>query len=63
MGPAAWTGVIFLGLGVIFLTAAARDYRRSGRTSSPARRAWMRVAVVFLVIGVALQFVDALSGR
>jgi hypothetical protein len=63
MGAAAWIGVIFLGLAVVFLTAAARDYRRSGRTASPARRAWMRVALTFLLIGVALQFVDSLSGR
>ncbi len=50
-------GWFFLGLAVIFLAAAIRDYRRTAGTPSPARRAWLRIAIIFGLVAAALQLV------
>jgi hypothetical protein len=49
-------GWFFLLLAGIFLAVAIRDYQRTAGTPSPARRAWLRVALIFGLVGVALQF-------
>jgi hypothetical protein len=45
-----------LGLAIIFLAAAILDYRRTRDAPSPARRAWLRIAIIFGLVGVTLQF-------
>ena len=49
-------GWLFLGLAIIFLAAAILDYRRTRGAPSPARRAWLRIAIIFGLVGVTLQF-------
>jgi hypothetical protein len=54
---APWTiGWFFLGLAFIFLAVAIRDYRRTSGAPSPARRAWLRIAIIFGLVGATLQF-------
>ena len=48
-------GWFFLGLAVIFLLAAVGDRRRAAGAQSPARRAWLRIAIIFGLVGAALQ--------
>jgi len=57
MGSSA-IGLLFLGLAVIFLAAALRDYLRAERKLSPARQTWLRVALIFAVVGIGLQLVS-----
>ena len=56
MASPARIGVLFLALAVIFLGAALRDYLRTEGKVSPARRAWLRVAIIFAMVGFGLQF-------
>ncbi len=63
MPSPARIGVLFLALAMIFLAAALRDYRRSEGKSSPARRTWLRVAIIFAIVGLSLQFLHLLLGR
>jgi multisubunit Na+/H+ antiporter MnhB subunit len=63
MTPPARIGLLFLALAVIFLVAVFRDYRRSEGKPSPARRTWLRVAIIFAIVGLGLQFLHLLLGR
>jgi hypothetical protein len=56
MGPAT-IGLLFLGLALVFLVVTIRDYRRTGGGPSPARRAWLRIAIIFGLVGAMLQLV------
>jgi hypothetical protein len=47
-------GVLFIILSILFFGLSLRDYVRSDRKKTPARRAWLRVAVIFAVIGLLL---------
>jgi hypothetical protein len=49
-------GWFFLGLAIIFLAVAVRDHRRTRGAQSPARRAWLRIAIIFGLVGATLQF-------
>ena len=46
--------LVFLGLAALFGALAWRDHRRGGGRASPAARTWRRLAVAFLVVGLAL---------
>jgi hypothetical protein len=58
VAPAATIGLIFLALAAIFLVAALRHYVRADGMGSPARRTWLRIAVIFAVVGVGLQLIQ-----
>ena len=60
IGSPARIGLLFLGLAAIFLAAALRDYLRAESKHSLARRTWVRVAVIFAVVGIGLQLVSLL---
>jgi hypothetical protein len=45
---------------VIFLVAALRAAPAADGTRSLARRAWLRIAIIFAVVGMALQVVPVL---
>ena len=47
-------GVLFISLGAIFLGLAVRDYVKKGATSTPARKAWLRIGVLFTGVGIFL---------
>ena len=48
--------LVALGLAIIFLAVAVRDHRRTRGAQSPARRAWLRIAIIFGLVGATLQF-------
>jgi len=52
---AATIGLLFLGLALVFLAVTIRDYCRTGGAPSPARRAWLRMVIIFGLVGAALQ--------
>jgi hypothetical protein len=47
-------GILFLILSVLFFGLSLRDYIRSKGQQTPARKAWLRVAVIFAIVGVLL---------
>lgn len=46
---------VLLGLGVIFVALALRDALTADRRLSPRRATWLRLAVVFSGVAIALQ--------
>ena len=60
MASPASIGVLFLALALIFIAAAFRAFRnylRAEGKPSPARQTWLRVAVIFAIVGIGLQLV------
>lgn len=54
---AASIGWFFLALAAIYAAVAIRDHRRMHGAPSPARRGWRRIAIIFGLVGAALQLV------
>jgi hypothetical protein len=52
--PSAY--VFFAVLGVIFLVLASLDFRRHGLKSTPARKAWLRIGLIFSAVSVYLLY-------
>jgi amino acid transporter len=52
--PVTLIGPLFLLIALVFAILSIRDYRRAGGTPTPARRAWVRIAVIFAAVGVWL---------
>ena len=48
-------GWFFLALAAVFAAATIRDYWRTDGAPSPARRAWIRIAIIFGLVGATLQ--------
>lgn len=53
-------GTVFVGLAVIFLSLTIRDYLRSEGKLTPARRTWLRIALIFAAVGILQYFVHIL---
>jgi hypothetical protein len=53
--------VILATLAAVFFVLAARDYRRHPGRPTPARKAWLRVAVLFTAVAVGLTVLRAIS--
>jgi hypothetical protein len=53
----AGIGWFFLALAAVYAAVAIRDRRRTQDAASPARRGWLRIAIIFGLVGAALQFV------
>ncbi len=51
---ASHIGLLFIGLAVVFLGLSTRDYLRAGPKMTPARRTWLRIGVIFAIVGVYL---------
>ena len=49
-------GLIFAALAVLFLGLAAIDFARHGSHSTPARKAWFRIGLIFGAISIYLVF-------
>jgi hypothetical protein len=47
-------GLFFVALGVVFLGLALRDSVKNRGSATPARRAWLRVGIIFAAVGVFL---------
>ncbi len=52
--PAVLLGPFFVALGAIFLGLAFRDSAKNRGTATPARKAWLRVGVIFTAVGLFL---------
>jgi hypothetical protein len=50
--------LIFVAIAVIFLAAALRDYLTAEGKLSPARKTWIRVAVIFAGVAIGLYIVQ-----
>ena len=48
----AQVGLLFIVLSLLFFGLSLRDYLRSGGKKTPARRAWLRIAIIFAIVGV-----------
>jgi hypothetical protein len=53
----AGIGWFFLALAAVYAAVAVRDHRRTQGAASPARRGWLRIAIIFGLVGAALQLV------
>lgn len=53
-------GVAFAGLGVVFLGLAWRDYRRERGRMTISVKTRLRLAVIFLAVGLGLSFLSGL---
>ncbi len=47
-------GLLFIALALLFFGLAAWDYLRMKDKKTPARRAWVRIGIVFAIIGILL---------
>ena len=54
MLTAAQVGMLFITLSLLFFALALRDYVRTSGCRTPARRAWIRIAIIFGAVGLAL---------
>lgn len=45
---------VFFVISVIFLVVSIRDYMKHGSTMTIARRIWLRMALIFAVVGSGL---------
>jgi drug/metabolite transporter (DMT)-like permease len=57
----AQTGILFMVLSLVFFGLSYNDYRKSPGASTPARRTWLRVAIIFAVVGGLLYLFDILK--
>jgi hypothetical protein len=53
----AGIGWFFLALAAVYAAVAIRDHRRMHGAPSPARKGWRRIAIIFGLVGAALQLV------
>jgi hypothetical protein len=56
---AVWIALVFGGLAAVFLIFALVDYTRHGPSATPARKAWLRVGVIFAAVAVLLVILQA----
>ena len=54
----AQIGILFMVLALLFFGLSLRDYLKSAGKKTPARGAWIRVAVVFTIVGVLLYLTN-----
>ena len=47
-------GPVFVAIAVIFLGLAVQDYLKAEGKLTPARKTWLRVALIFACVGIAL---------
>jgi hypothetical protein len=54
--------LLFLALAVVFVALTVRDYLIAANVLTPARRTWLRVALIFSAITAGLVLLNALVG-
>jgi hypothetical protein len=50
-------GIVFVGISVIFLGFAFRDYLKNEEKLTVSRKIWIRISFIFAAIGIGLYFV------
>ena len=62
----AMSGPVFLALAIIFLALAIQDFWKLEDKLTPARKAWVRIAMMFSAVSIVLyvlQIIMNISGR
>ena len=49
-----WVTAVFLALALLFMVLAVRDYLREEGRPTLARKAWLRMALIFSAVAVGL---------
>jgi len=52
----SFVSIVFIGISIIFLAVSFRDYLKNGSSMTIARRVWLRMALIFAVVGIGLYF-------
>ena len=55
-GPSS-LGIIFIAIAVVFLGVALRDYLKTEGKLTIARKIWIRMAFIFVGVGIGLYLV------
>jgi len=50
--------IIFVAIAVIFVTLALRDFLKDESKLTPARSTWLRMAMIFAAVAIALVVVN-----
>ena len=50
--------MVFIGIAVIFVVAAIRDYLKTEGKMTIARKVWLRMAIIFACVGIGLYFLQ-----
>ena len=53
-GNVPGVAIVFLALAVVFAVLAVRDYLREEGKLTPARKTWLRMALIFSAVAVGL---------
>ena len=56
-GPSS-IGIVFVAIAVIFIAVAFRDYLKEEGKVTIARKIWIRMAIIFVAVGIGLFFVQ-----
>ena len=51
--------IIFALLSVVYLMLYARDYLKNRTESKPARKAWLRVGLIFGIVSILLFYLQS----
>ena len=62
MPIALLVGLVFVVLAVIFFGLSLKDYSKAERKTPLARKAWLRIAIIFAGVGVGLFAMQVLLG-
>jgi hypothetical protein len=54
-------GIVFAALAAIFVALAVRDFLNAEGKLTPARRTWLRIAIIFAIVSIGLFIVQILS--
>ena len=50
----SFVSIVFIGISIIFLAVSLRDYLKNVSTMTIARRVWLRMALIFALVGIGL---------
>ena len=54
----AMLGPVFLALAIIFLALAMQDYWKQENKLTPARKTWIRIAMIFSIVSIGLYILN-----
>ena len=54
----AMLGPVFLALAIMFLGLAMQDYWKQENKLTPARKTWVRIAMIFSVVSIGLYILN-----
>jgi hypothetical protein len=58
----AFLAPVFLGIAIIFVGAALRDALAAESKLTPARRTWIRIAMIFAAVAIGLVIIPTVFG-